>query len=134
MKGIAFSGITMGLLAYGAFLFSYFHNQHSIHQYEKAITITFISIIFGQFANLLSRRTFGNALGKYLFSNVNLLLAFLFSLTCVILIVYIPLFNLYFHTSPLTVFDWILPLFTGVVCLSIFEIKKRRCQDTRKYI
>jgi hypothetical protein len=28
---------------------------HTQHHYEKAITITFISIIFGQYANLLSR-------------------------------------------------------------------------------
>jgi P-type Ca2+ transporter type 2C len=125
MKGIAFSGITMGLLAYGAFLISYFHNQNSPQQYEKAITITFISVIFGQFANLLSRRTYGNALGKYLFSNRNLLLAFLFSVSCIILIVYLPLFNVYFHTSPLRITDWILPLAAGAICLIIFEIRKK---------
>ena len=50
----------MGLAAYCAFLFSYFQNQLAPNHYEKAITITFISIIFGQYANLLSRRTFGN--------------------------------------------------------------------------
>ena len=103
MKGIAFSGIIMGIIAYGAFLFSYLNNQNMPHQYEKAITITFISVIFGQFANLLSRRTYDIAIGKYLFSNINLLLAILFSVSCIILIVYVPVFNLYFHTSPLTV-------------------------------
>ena len=125
MLGIAFSGLTMGLLAYGAFLYSYFHNVQTPQRYDKAITITFISIIFGQFANLLSRRTYGNALGKYLFSNRNLLLAFLFSVSCVLLIVYIPLLNLYFHTSPLHLADWILPLSVGAICLIIFEIKKK---------
>lgn len=125
MFGIAFSGLTMGILAYGAFLYSFFHNANIPQQYDKAITITFISVIFGQFANMLSRRTYGNALGKYLFSNRNLLLAFLFSITCVLLIVYIPLFNLYFHTSPLGVFDWILPLTVGGICLFIFELRKK---------
>lgn len=124
MKGIVFSGIIMGLTAYGAFLYFYNHNQHATLQYEKAITITFISIIFGQFANLLSRRTYGNALGKYLFSNRNLLLAILFSVSCILLIVYVPLFNLYFHTAALTPGDWILPVSAGAVCLSIYEIKK----------
>jgi len=125
MKGIAFSGIVMGFVAYVAFLFSFFINPDGAHHYEKAITITFVAIVFGQYANLLSRRTYGNAIGKYLFSNRNLLLAFAFSISCILLIVYVPILNLYFHTSPLNAFDWILPLATGAICLAIFESKKR---------
>lgn len=125
MKGIAFSGIVMGLIAFGAFLISFFIFPHGANNYEKAITITFVSIIFGQYANLLSRRTYGNALGKYLFSNRNLLLAFAFSVSCILLIIYLPPLNLYFHTSPLHALDWILPLSTGAICLLIFELRKK---------
>jgi Ca2+-transporting ATPase len=125
MIGIAFSGTVMGLVAYSAFLFSFFINPDGVNNYEKAITITFVSIIFGQYANLLSRRTYGNAIGKYLFSNRNLLLAFAFSVSCILLIVYIPTFNLYFHTSSLNAFDWILPLTVGAICLAIFEVRKK---------
>ena len=125
MLGIAFSGIVIGIVAYGAFLYSIFINPHGATNYERAITVTFVSIIFGQYANILSRRTFGNALGKYLFSNKKLLLAFVVSLFCVLLIVYIPVFNLYFHTSTLSAIDWILPVTTGVICLAIFEVKKK---------
>jgi len=125
MLGIAFSGIVIGLVAYGAFLYSIFIHPHGASNYERAVTVTFVSIIFGQYANILSRRTFGNALGKYLFSNKKLLLAFAVSLSCVLLIVYIPVFNLYFHTSSLSVVDWILPVTTGVICLAIFEVKKK---------
>jgi P-type Ca2+ transporter type 2C len=125
MIGIAFSGIVIGIVAYGAFLFSIFINPHGNNNYERAITITFVSIIFGQYANILSRRTYGNALGKYLFSNKKLLLAFAASVFCVLLIVYIPVFNLYFHTSTLNAFDWILPITTGVISLAIFEVKKK---------
>lgn len=125
MIGIAFSGIVMGLVAYSAFLVSFFINPASANHYEKAITVTFVSIIFGQYANLLSRRTYGNAVGKYLFSNRNLLLAFAFSLSCILLIVYVPTFNLYFHTSTLNAFDWILPLTAGAICLIIFECRKK---------
>ncbi|MBK7307792.1 MAG: cation-transporting P-type ATPase [Chitinophagaceae bacterium] len=125
MKGIIFNGTVMGLASYGAFLLSYFHNHHLSNHYEKAITITFISIIFSQYANLLSRRTYGPALGKYLFSNRNLLLAFLVSISCILLIVYVPAFNLYFHTSPLMLVDWLLPVAAGVVCLSIYEFRKK---------
>jgi P-type Ca2+ transporter type 2C len=106
-------------------MISYFQDQQSPDNYEKAITITFISVIFGQFANLLSRRTYGNALGKYLFSNRKLLLAFAFSISCILLIVYVPLLNLYFHTSPLNVADWLLPLAAGFICLFLYETRKK---------
>ena len=125
MFGIAFSGIVMGLVAYGAFLFSFFVHPHGTHPYENAITVTFISIIFGQYANLLSRRTYGNALGKYLFSNRNLLLAFAFSIFCILLIVYIPTLNIYFHTAPLYAVDWLLPFTAGAICLIVYESKKK---------
>jgi len=125
MKGIAFSGIIMGLISYGAFLFSFFATPHGTNNYETAITVTFVSVIFGQYANLLSRRTNGNIMGKYLFSNRNLLFAFAFSITCILLIVYVPLLNLYFHTAPLHVMDWILPLTTFAICLSIYETRKK---------
>ena len=125
MFGIAFAGVVLGLVAYGAFLVSFFIYPHGAHPYENAITITFISIIFGQYANLLSRRTYGNALGKYLFSNMKLLIAFAVSVFCILLIVYVPALNLYFHTAPLQTSDWVLPLATGAICLSIYELKKK---------
>jgi Ca2+-transporting ATPase len=125
MKGIAFSGLTMGILAYGAFMYYYLHNPHTSQFYEKAITITFISIVFGQFANLLSRRTFGSVFTKYLYSNKNLLFAFLFSITCIVLIVYIPVLNLYLHTYPLLAADWLLPIAVGALSLLIFELRKK---------
>jgi len=115
MLGIAFSGLIMGLVAYAAFLFSFFINPDGASHYEKAITVTFVSIIFGQYANLLSRQTQGNALGRYLFSNRNPFLTFGFSISYILLIVYVPICNLYFHTSALKVFDWILPLAAGAI-------------------
>lgn len=125
MIGIAFSGIIMGLVAYSAYLFSIYIYPHGDNNYERAITVTFVSLIFGQYANLLSRRTYGNALGKYLFSNKKLLLAFAVSVFCIILIVYIPVLNLYFHTASLNALDWILAITVGSICLLIFEIKKK---------
>ncbi len=125
MLGIVFSGSIMGLAAYGAFLATYFHNHHLADHYQKAMTVTFISIVFGQYANLLSRRTYDFALGKYLFSNINLLLAFALSISCLLLIVYVPVFNLYFHTSPLLAIDWLFPLSAGGLCLIIYEYRKK---------
>jgi Ca2+-transporting ATPase len=125
IKGILFNGSIMGLASYGAFLLTYYNNYHLSNHYEKSITVTFISIIFSQYANLLSRRTYGPALGKYFFSNRNLLFAFAFSISCILLIVYVPALNFYFHTSPLHAVDWLYPIAAGVICLLIYEFRKK---------
>ena len=46
IKDILFNGSIKGIIAYGAFLAEYFHNHHLSNHYEKAITVTFVSIIF----------------------------------------------------------------------------------------
>lgn len=129
MKEVVFSGAVVGFFAYVSFLAEYFHNHHLSYHYEKAITVTFISIIFGQYANLLSKRTYGKALGKYLWSNPKLLWAFALSISCIMLLAYMPVFNLYFHTSPLLAVDWLFPLVSGAICLIIFEYRKKRKQQ-----
>ena len=126
MLGILFTGGIMGLFSYLAFLAEFYHNHHSSNHYEKAITVTFVSIIFCQYANLLSRRTTGSALGKYLFSNANLLWAFALSITCIMLIVYVPILNLYFHTSPLLFVDWLFAITAAAICMVIYEYRKKR--------
>jgi Ca2+-transporting ATPase len=125
IMGILFNGSVMGLAAYCAFLAAYFHNHHLANHYEKAMTVTFVSVIFGQYANLLSRRTYGPALGKYLFSNKKLLFAFGLSLFLTLLVIYVPLFNYYFHTSSLMPVDWLFPVLAGTLCLVIYEYKKK---------
>jgi Ca2+-transporting ATPase len=126
MMGILINGMVIGLTAYMAFLAEYFHNHHLSDHYEKAITVTFVSIVFGQYANILSRRTYGPALGKYLFSNPKLLLAFAISITAILLIIYVPVLSLYFHTSSLLLIDWLFPLMSGAICLFVFEYRKKR--------
>jgi Ca2+-transporting ATPase len=126
IKGILFNGVVMGSASYGAFLAKYFYHPHSPHHYEKAMTVTFVSIVFCQYANLLSRRTYGPALSSYLFSNRNLWFAFGISFGLMLLIIYVPVFNRYFHTSALTLMDWLLPLTAGSFCLGVYEYRKKR--------
>ena len=125
MMGILFSGTVIGLFAYAAFLFAYFHHHHLTQHYEKSVTITFVSIILGQYANVLSRRTYGPALGKYLLANTHLLFGFALSFTLSLLVINVPVFNLYFHTAPLMLADWELPITAGILCLIIFEFRKK---------
>jgi Ca2+-transporting ATPase len=133
MLGILFNGGIMGIASYGAFLAEYFHNHHLANHYEKAMTVTFVSIVFCQYANLLSRRSYGPALGKYLFSNRYLLFAFAISFSLMLLIIYVPVFNLYFHTSSLMPVDWLFPLTAGGLCLIIYEYRKKRNNKQNKH-
>jgi Ca2+-transporting ATPase len=126
MKGILFNGTVMGLASYAAFLFEYFHNHHLANHYEKAVTVTFVSIVFCQYANLLSRRTYGHALGNYLFSNKKLLFSFALSFLLLLLIIYLPVLNQYFHTSFLMPVDWLFPIAASGLCLVIYEYRKKR--------
>lgn len=134
MVETAFAGIVIGITAYGAFLTEYFLGNHLSNNYEKAMTITFVSIIFGQFANILSKRTFGNALGSYFYSNQNLLLGFAISIVCILFIVYLPIFNLYFHTAPLNLLDWGYPLTVWAICLSVYEFEKIRKKMKKEHL
>lgn len=125
IMSILFNGSIMGIASYGAFLLAYFGgNVHEANHYEKAITVTFVSIIFSQYANLLSRRSFGPVWSRYLFANKQLLIAFGISISAMLLFVYLPLFNQYFHTAPLKLFDWLLPLSAGTICLLAYEFIK----------
>lgn len=125
IAGILFNGSIMGITSYGAFLLAYFDNNiHAANHYEKAITVTFVSIIFSQYANLLSRRSFGPVWSSYLFANKQLLIAFGISISAMLLFIYLPLCNQYFHTAPLLLYDWLLPLAAGAICLLIYEYRK----------
>jgi Ca2+-transporting ATPase len=125
LLGILLRGAIMGLASYCAFLAEFFHNHHLSDHYEKSTTVMYASILLGQFANVLSTRTSGNALGKYLFSNMRLWVAFGLSTTFMLLIVYVPFLNYYFHTSPLLWFDWLFPLTVGTICLWSYELLKK---------
>ncbi|MBS1527669.1 MAG: cation-transporting P-type ATPase [Bacteroidetes bacterium] len=132
LLGILFRGTVMGLVSYCMFLAEFFHNHHLSNHYEKSTTVMYASILFGQFANVLSNRTSGPALGKYLFSNMKLWIAFGLSVTFMLLIVYVPVLNYYFHTSPLLWFDWLFPITAGALCLWIYELRKKRKQKKVK--
>lgn len=133
LKGIVLRGLVMGFAAYGAFLAEYFHNHHLSNHYEKATTVTYVSILFGQIANLLSRRTAESVWSKYLFSNVYLWGAIALSVTCMLLIVYVPFLNLYFHTSSLYAVDWVFPAAVFAICLAVYEWQKKTERKTRKH-
>ena len=122
--GILFNGTLMGLTSVLAFLAVYFQYRGTPQFHERAMTVTFISVILTQYSNLLSRRSFEPVFSKYFFSNKFLLSAFAVSFALSLLVIYVPVFNIYFHTHPLSLTDWVYPLAAGAICLLIYELRK----------
>lgn len=111
---IAF-GLLAAALAYANYLF-YFARHHispehlSTHAvpYMQATILTYVTLVFCQFMNLLLVRTQGQSLwSSYLWSNKKLLAAFALSLVLILNIVYNPLVQPYFGSGSLSLADWL---------------------------
>jgi Ca2+-transporting ATPase len=131
---LIFSGFLMGGLAY----LNYFilitasgWNYHLPHAdspfYWRATALTYVSIVFCQFANIFSRRAGdkASAISLYLFSNPRLLLAFGVSMFCILNIIYNPVISRYFAAGPLLASDWLMAAGAGLIYFLIRELQKK---------
>lgn len=126
---IALSGLVNGALAYGLFyLFIVKSGEQpaslstSSDIYASAITLTYITVCFCMFANILARRapSYRQALfSSYLFSNSQLWLAFGMSLTAMAIIAYVPFVQDLLGSGPLKPIDWALAFGAGLIYLVI---------------
>lgn len=124
------SGTIRGLLAVTVFNFVFIFHKGEADQHATAVTGTFITIILTQFINIFCIRTKESVFGSFLFSNPNLIWGMLLSLLAMFAIIYTPFFNLYLHTGPLTIRDWIFPVAASFIYLAGFESVK---WSKRKY-
>ncbi len=115
------SGAIRGLLAVVVFNFVFSFHEGEVDQHATAVTGTFITIILTQFINIFCIRTKDSVVSSFLFSNPNLIGAMALSLLAMFTIIYTPFFNLYLHTGPLTIRDWIFPVAASFVYLAGFE-------------
>ncbi len=121
---ITYSGLLKGFFSFIAFYLSYLLHENDPHQHQIAVTVTMVSIIIYQFINILSSRTVGSIFSLYLFTNKNLYIGFLLSLTFLLGITYIPFFNEYLYTSPLSTIDWYYIMMGAGGYLIILELMK----------
>jgi P-type Ca2+ transporter type 2C len=84
--------------------------------YLQATILTYVTIVFCQFMNLLLVRSQNQLFSRYLWSNKKLLAAFAVSLFCILNIVYNPVVQPYFGSSSLSAWDWL----TAVVGAGIY--------------
>ncbi len=124
---VTLSGLLNGALAYGLFYLFIVKSGQEPSQlstnseiYASAITLTYITICFCMFANILSRRapSIKQAFfSGYLFSNHQLWLAFGMSLIAMLAITYVPFIQNFAGSGPLGIIDWCLAIGAGVVYL-----------------
>lgn len=125
---LLWSGLLVGGLAYVNYLLFFsragvnpqgFSNKSMI--YLQATSMTYLTIVLCQLANILQRRSADGLLSPYQFQNKHLWLAIGFSLFCVVNIIYNPLIALYFNSGPLGAIDWLFALTAALIFVLIRE-------------
>jgi len=112
-------GIWLGLLTIYVFLGLYEVDL------DRARTMAFTGLIVFELYNVLNFRSFRFPLHRIgFFSNPALLLAILGSLALQALVVYVPVFNVFLGTAPLTLADWGLLALLGLPVLLAGEAYK----------
>jgi P-type Ca2+ transporter type 2C len=130
---LAWAGFTMGAIGYTNFILLFVRENVPLNNidpanpfYMRATTLTYISIVFVQWMNILSRRVSGyeSVFTSYIWSNQKLILAYLISFIFLFNIVYNPFISVFLRTAPLTLLDWIYALAGGILYLFIRETYK----------
>lgn len=107
-----------------------YHNAPSIWTednplYRRALTLTYVTIMMGQFVNILSRRHEHQSIwNRYFWSNPILLGSIVLSLLMMCIVIYTPFIQIYVRTANLTINDWAYALLGGVAMLVAHEIRK----------
>lgn len=131
---LIFSGFLMGAFGYLNYFLLIFFSGWDYHQltpdspnYWRATALTYVSVIFCQFANILSRRSGEkqSSLNSYLYSNPRLLITFALSLFLILNIIYNPVISYYFATAPLMPTDWLMAVGIGILYFTIREVQKK---------
>jgi Ca2+-transporting ATPase len=93
--------------------------------YAQATTVTYLTIAFCQFANIMSRRYEKDSIfrGNF-FSNLILLLSIFGSIVLILIAVYLPWVNGFLRFHPPSAADWGYVLAASGVYLVVFEILK----------
>jgi Ca2+-transporting ATPase len=126
---ITLMGMVIGGLAYlNYFLFiqrssiSLTVNDVNTIHYFKATALSYCTIVFCQYVNILQRRDERISLfNKNIISNRLLLISLAISTGLVVLVIYGPYVSSFLSFAPITVIDWLFIIGSAVVYLVIFE-------------
>jgi Ca2+-transporting ATPase len=90
--------------------------------YFKATALSYSTIVFCQFFNILQRRSeYISLFNRNFFTNKILLFSIMISIGLVLLAIYGPYISDFLSFGPITLTDWLFVLGAAVVFLGIFE-------------
>lgn len=125
-------GVLIGSLAFTNFILFFWRNGIAASGadkadpalYMKATALTYLTIVLCQLFNILQRRSEHGLFTRYQFHNAKLGIAMLFSLFCILNIIYNPYIAPYFGSGPLSASDWIFALGATAIFVGAREIQR----------
>jgi Ca2+-transporting ATPase len=99
-----------------------------------AMTLTYLTIVLCQLANIMQRRTSAGFFSRYQFHNRQLWGSLAFSLFCVLNIIYNPWVAPYFKSAPLSAADWLYALAAAALFILIREFQRYNRKHHRKVV
>ena len=134
-------GLLIGSFAFANYLL-FFHRQGvqpenlalDSHVHMTATSLTYLTIVLCQLANILQRRTSSGFFSKYQLHNRQLWGAMVLSMFCVINIIYNPWIAPYFKSAPLGVIDWLYAIGAAALFIIIREFQRYNRKHHRKTI
>jgi Ca2+-transporting ATPase len=133
-------GLLIGGMAYINYLL-FFARAHvdpttvdsGSHIHMQATALTYLTIVLCQLGNILQRRTPDGIFSRYQFHNRYLWGSMLFSMVCVLAIIYSPI-NSYFGSAPLHAIDWLYALMAAAIFLGVREFQRGTQHHTREAV
>ena len=124
-----FLGFLMGALAFVNFVLfirsidTELTTTHVL--YSRATTLSYATIVFCQFTNILSRRyNYDSFFNRNFWSNKKILWSIVISIGLTLIVIYAPVINRFLGFAPLTVSDWGSVLAAAAIFLLTHEIIK----------
>jgi Ca2+-transporting ATPase len=138
---ILFLGILMGGLGFANFVVFMGRTGAELTVthvlYSRATSLSYATIVFCQFANILSRRyNYDSFFNRNFWSNKKILWSIVISIGLTLTVIYTPLINRFLGFAPLTLSDWASVLAAAAIFLLAHEIVKavkrsRRVRETK---
>jgi P-type Ca2+ transporter type 2C len=100
----------------------------------QATALTYLTIVLCQLLNILQRRSQQGLFTRYQFHNKSLWVAMLFSLFCVVNIIYNPWVAPYFKAGSLGLADWSYAVGAAAIFIAIREFQRYSSKHSRKAV
>jgi len=111
------TALTMSIVSFLVFLLA-----DPFADVQKARTLTFVTIVsMALFVPSAFRSLEGSAINRELFSNRSMLIGMLITFLLIMCVVYIPILQVAFELTPLSLMDWVLPIGAAFLTLLIIE-------------